>query len=101
MFNGYLRVYKNKQQMSGGEQKDKQRVDDALNMMDNLRGKGNKNKHPEFTNIIAQHQEKKKQNNDAQNKKNIKKLDDDEFEKMYGITKLLNKLGDDRRKVEY
>ena len=33
--------------------------------------------------------------------KKCKKVDDDEFEKMYGTTKLLNKLVDESKKAEY
>jgi hypothetical protein len=113
-FKGYFRLYKTQQKMSGGEKKDmsifqkknnnlsnteeKKKAKEVIDIMQNLGGRGgNKNKHSGFTDIIENHEnEKKKQNNNTQDKK--KKVVD--LEEMYGTTKLLNKLDEERKKAE-
>lgn len=78
---------------SENKKSEKEKSNNVMEVMNNMGGKGQRNKHSGFTDIIEQ-QEK---NNKQQNKK---KLGEDDLEKMYGTSKFLNNLDKEREKAD-
>ena len=73
---------------------DKEREKQAIEMMNNLGGRGNRNKHSGFTDIIEEQEKKKNQSNQP------KRQEVSSFKNFLNVDKLRNELEEERRNVD-